>query len=121
MKKNDFILIAILLCLAVAGLFAARTFMKDEGAKVVITLDGEVYGTYPLDVDQVIEIQQDLGYNKVVIADRTVDVTEADCPDMICADHAQIHYDHETIVCLPHKLVVEIQGGETSDIDVTTH
>ncbi len=121
MKKKDIILIAILLCAALAGLLATKTFFSNDGAKVVITLDGEVYGTYPLNVDQVIEIQQDSGYNKVVISDGCADVTEADCPDGICADHAKIRYDHETIVCLPHKMVVEIQGGETSEIDVKTN
>lgn len=121
MKKKDLLLIVLLLCGALAGLLATRSHMKEEGAQVVITLDGEIYGTYPLNEDQVIEIRQDSGYNKVVISDGTADVTEADCPDKICADHEVIRFNHETIVCLPHKLVVEIKGGEDSEIDVKTH
>ena len=121
MKKKDIYLILVLLCAALAGLIAVRHFFSSDGSKVVITIDREVYGTYPLSVDNVIEIKTDSGYNKVVIAGGTADVTEADCPDKICADHAPIRYDHETIVCLPHKLVVEIQGGEASQIDVKTN
>ena len=121
MKKKDIYLILVLLCAALAGLFAVRHFFSGDGAKVVITIDQEVYGTYPLSVDNVIEIKTDSGYNKVVISGGQVDVTEADCPDKICADHAPIRYNHETIVCLPHKLVVEVQGGEDSEIDVKTN
>ena len=56
----------------------------------------------------------------MVIADGTADVTQADCPDKICVDHAPISRDRETIICLPHKLVVEVKGGEASEIDAKT-
>jgi len=37
-----------------------------------------------------------------------VDVIEADCPDKICVKHTNIKNAGETIICLPHKLVIEI-------------
>ena len=121
MKKKDVILIAVLLIAAIAAHFGIRAFFSNAGGQVVITSEGSEIGTYALDVDNVIEIRTDSGYNKVVISGGQVDVTEADCPDKICADHAPIHYNHETIVCLPHKLVVEVIGGENSEIDVKTN
>ena len=121
MKKKDLVLIAVLLIIAAAGLLLTRTFGRNDGAMVCVTVDGTEYGTYPLDTEQTIEIKTEAGYNILKISGGYADVTDADCPDKICADHARIHYDHETIVCLPHKMVVEIKGGEQPDIDVKTN
>lgn len=117
MKKKDILLIVVLLAAGLIGLLAVRAAQSGAGATVEITVDGEVYGDYDLDKDQTIEIKNDLGYNKVVIADGTVDVTDADCRDKICVNHAKISKDNETIICLPHKLVVEIKGGSSASID----
>ena len=43
-------------------------------------------------------------------------MTEADCPDKICVNTGKISKIGETIVCLPHRVVVEIQG-EVSQSD----
>lgn len=46
---------------------------------------------------------------------------EANCPDGYCEEQGKISEHTQTIVCLPHKLVVEVlenendQGLETSD------
>ena len=43
---------------------------------------------------------------------------EADCPDQYCVEHAAIDKVNETIVCLPHKVVLEITEGEAArDVD----
>ena len=51
-------------------------------------------------------------------------MTDADCPDKICVNHATISDVGESIVCLPHRVVVEIvsSDGETdnADFDVIT-
>ena len=119
MKKKDIILIILLLVIAAAGMFAVKYMQSGEGARVVISVDGSEYGSYPLSEDRVIPVDNSWGHNLVVIADGTVQMQEADCPDLICVKHAAISHNHETIICLPHKLVVEIQGGKDSDIDAT--
>ncbi len=42
----------------------------------------------------------------------------ADCPDQICVNHGAVSKENESITCLPHKLIVEIHGGEKTDVDV---
>jgi hypothetical protein len=119
-KKKDLILIGILLCVAVVGLVIVRKLQSQDGATVTVTVGGETYGTYPLDKDTTVEMDSEAGYNRMIIEDGYVRMEEADCPDQYCVKHAKIHYNHETIVCLPHELVVEISGGENSEIDVVT-
>ena len=51
-----------------------------------------------------------------MVKDGKVSVTEADCPDKVCVNTGEISKSGDTIVCLPHKLVVEIEGS-TSETD----
>ena len=125
MKKNDFILIGILLIIAVLSYgiisFWQKSNTKDD-AYVEVKLDGEVYGTYPLDEDivQVIETS-DGEYNTLVIENGQASISEATCPDKICVHHRGIHYAGESVICLPHKLTVTVIGGEESEIDAFTN
>ena len=50
------------------------------------------------------------GTNHIVIQDNAVYMSDADCPDKLCVHTGTIHKTGETIVCLPHRVVVEITG-----------
>ncbi|MBQ7657700.1 MAG: NusG domain II-containing protein [Butyrivibrio sp.] len=124
MKKNDIVLIAVLLVAAVlvaAGMRIWQMNNTKDTANVVVTIDGEVYGTYPLSEDRTERIElPDGSYNILIIADGYADVAEASCPDQICVKHNHIRYSGEAIVCLPNKVVVTVEGGEDNDIDGST-
>ena len=47
-RKNDIILVLVLLLLAATGLFAFKIFNSGEGRTVRVTIDGELFGEYPL-------------------------------------------------------------------------
>ena len=49
--------------------------------------------------------------NIIIIKDGKASMAKADCPDKICVNHAAISKKGETIVCLPHKVVVEVVDG----------
>ena len=124
MKKNDVILIAVLLVAALLTAGGMRIWQMNntkDSANVVVTIDGEVYGTYPLSEDRTERIElPDGSYNILVISDGYADVTEASCPDQICVKHNHIRYSKESIVCLPNKVVVTVEGGEENEIDGST-
>ena len=73
-----------------------------------MTVDGELYGTYSLEQDQEIEVDTAAGHNKIVISGGEAHMEEADCPDGYCIKQGSINKANQTIVCLPHKLVVEV-------------
>lgn len=107
-KKADIIL-ATAIVLAAVLLFCGSLLLKNEGAKAVITVDGSEFGEYSLDIDKTIVVNTKLGSNTVVIKDGKVTVTEADCPDGYCVSHVAVDSTGETIVCLPHRMIVEIR------------
>ena len=87
----------------------------EEGNQIQITVDGNVYGTYSLAKDQVIEVKEKDFYNCIRIQDGKAYMEEANCPDGYCEEQGKINNRTQAIVCLPHKLVVEIEEVENSD------
>ena len=110
--RNDVILVTVILVIAVAGLLFING-TKVEGSKVIVKIDGVETQSYSLSENTEFKIQtgkNNENINVVVIENGKVRVTEADCPDGICIDYRPISYVGQTIVCLPHKVVVEIVG-----------
>lgn len=121
MKKKDIILIAAVLVIALVS-FAAIKMTQKDGKQVVVTVEGkEVYKT-SINKDQTYKIPEENGTNIMQIKDGKVTMKKADCKDQICADHKPIEKSGETIVCLPHKVVIEIksESGKEQELDGVT-
>lgn len=118
MKKNDGILIGVLLlmavCLLAAGLLLKRNTINGEA---VVLLDGTEYARYPLNRDLVVEIPGKLGTNILTIKDGKAYMSEAVCPDKLCMDFGAIQYNTEMIVCRPGGIIVIIENGTESGMD----
>lgn len=116
MKKTDLLLVVLAL-VAAAGIWLFYSAGAEKGKGVEITVDGESEAFLSLDKDDSVRIETEGGYNVITVQDGKVFITEADCRDQICVDHKKIEKIGETIVCLPHKLVVEITGDEPGGFD----
>jgi len=86
------------------------TFLfSDEGKKVVVSIDDQVVAEMPLNTSLTKKFETENGFNLVVISNGECYVEKADCRDGICVNRGKIHKIGESIVCLPHKLIVEIK------------
>ena len=56
--------------------------------------------------------QSSYGYNIIDIKDGQVSMTEADCHNQVCVHHKPIEKNGQSIICLPHKVVVEIVSSK---------
>ena len=119
MKKADIILIAVTVAIAGVLLVFLYGVNNSTGAYVQIEIDGVITETLPLDTDTVFEIiTEDGGVNLLVIENGNAKVTEANCPDGICKNHAQIHRNGESIICLPHRVVITVVNeADTNGVD----
>ncbi len=91
------------------------------GESVRITIDGTVYGTYSLNEDREIPVERDGSVINVVrIEDGSVRMEQATCPDALCIRQGAISRERQTIVCLPHKLVVEVYGTHEQEYDTVS-
>lgn len=123
-SRNDVILIGILLAVALIAYLSIYVYqrMHTEKAIAVVTIAGEEYARYPLDKEKTEKIElADGSYNVLEIRDGKADITEASCPDHICVNDRAVSMNHEMIVCLPNKVVVEIENGENAEIDIFTN
>lgn len=115
-RRNDMLLAATVIVLA-ALLWLGIRLTQSEGAYVVVTVDGELFGKYPLDTDTEVRIGDENKYNLLVIKDGEVQFVEASCPDKLCVNQGKISFDGQSIICLPNKVVAEVEGGGQSDYD----
>lgn len=112
---GDVILIVALLAVAAVVMACLHLFRK-SGDTVKVAVDGELYGVYPLSQDMTEDIitGEDGGrLNRLVIRDGKAYVETATCPDGICAAHRAVDKDGESIVCLPHRVVITVVADET--------
>lgn len=96
----------------------AGTAGASAGVARVTDGDGAVH-ELPLGKDAELTVTTSLGTNVIEVRDGRVRVREADCPNQDCVNQGWIDADGEQIVCLPHRLYVEIEGGRAADVDVT--
>ena len=80
--------------------------------------DGE-QRTLPLSQDARLTVVTDLGKNTLVIENGSLRMEEADCPNGSCLKQRPISHVGEQIICLPHKLWVEVvaEGGESTELN----
>lgn len=85
-----------------------------SGGEVQVRVAGKIVGTYQLSEDQTITIEGVGGSNLLVIENGAAAITEADCPDALCVNMGKISRAGQSIVCLPHQVVVEVveESGE---------
>ena len=82
-----------------------------EGTTASVYVDGELYETFDLSavvIPYEVTIRTEMGYNTLRVSHGSIEVAEADCPGLDCVRQGQIHDSLLPIVCLPHKLVIEI-------------
>ncbi len=116
-KRNDFILIGIILLIGFGSLIYFQS-TKQSGNKVIVTVDGEFYKEYSLNMDGTYEIKGAFnGTNILEIHDGKAKMIDASCPDQLCVYQKAAEYNGESIVCLPNIVIVEVQSDNESGID----
>lgn len=103
MKKGDFVIIG-----AIAAAFVLSIVLlvavKGQGSRVVIKQDNKIIYDESINVDKTVNT----GTNTVVIKSGVVYMESASCKNQICVSTGEISKKGESIVCLPNKVVVEI-------------
>ena len=114
-------LIAGLLAAAVAGSAVFILLQRGRAPAPVarISRDGfllEEIALSRVDEPYSLTLEDESGRNVLSVERGRVCVSEADCPDQVCVKQGWVSSGAAPIVCLPHKLVVELAGtGEDLD------
>ena len=123
-RRTWYSIITVILILALAGgawaileFWPAPPDSPDDSKVVVISQNGVDIMVLPLDEDAHFTVEyvgvdifgnEVRGTNTVIIHDNGVHVKDADCLDKICEGFGTITNVNDFIVCMPHRLVIEI-------------
>jgi hypothetical protein len=90
-------------------------------AEVSIFRDGELlFQHVRLDKDQEVVLLN--GHMMVEVKDGRLRVKESDCPRRICLHTGWIQHPGETIVCVPNKMVIEVDtSGSSPRVDAVVY
>lgn len=115
LRKADILLIGFLLMLACLPLYF---FPATPAAYGILKVNGTEKKRFELTTDQTYLYKAPDGdTNLIEVKNQQIRIKTASCPDQRCVKQRRISKEGETIVCLPHKLVVEIKGGEVGSRD----
>lgn len=122
-KKWDIVIIISLILLSflpqlIFGVIMGKQYNETYA---VITIDGSLYKKIPLSAHggkDEFKIETKYGTNTVRVIDQTIQITDADCRDHICVKQGVISKPGQTIVCLPHKLLIEVKSYSNKNQDV---
>lgn len=120
MKKWDIIIIASLLVISFIpyGIFSLVVAKDYNTTYAVVTVGGKPYEKIPLTGHKGKSeylIQTPQGNNVVLVEDDKVAVIEADCPDKVCTEPGFISKPGQSLICLPHKVYIGIEGTTVED------
>ncbi len=121
LKKGDIIILAFVLLSAISY-FAIKQIYKDKDDKaIVIYVEGNEYEKiYMKDISEVRHIHIDLHKGKFIdinVSQNGAFVSDVVCPDRICVKTGVISKVGESIVCLPNKVQIYIEGSDRPEVD----
>jgi hypothetical protein len=109
------IIVIVAILLASIALLLIMTFTREEGATVVVEIDGKTVATYSLYQNG--EYSLNGGTNVLVIENGQAYLNYSNCPDHTCEKTGKIQYVGQTIVCLPNLLTITIKGEASGGVD----
>jgi len=113
-KTKNWIIAFAAVFILCCGCYYALKCSLPAGGTASIYIDGQLYKR--VDISSVsqpydIEIKTQYGSNTVHVENGAISITDADCPDHICIQSGRLYQSGMSIICMPHRLVITIEGG----------
>ena len=97
----------LLLAAAIFAVFAAAP----AGAVARVYRDGELIAEHPLDAPGLFEVAGSEGALALQVQDGAIRVVSSGCPDQTCVHTAAASRAGQSIVCLPNRVLIKVEGG----------
>lgn len=123
MKIGDKLVLGLLLIVFAASGLYITWLNNTRGDQLIATVQSDGTVVREIDLSSVVEPYQFQvedgrgGYNIVAVERGRIRVSEADCPEQVDVRQGWISQPHQTIVCLPNRLVIRLNAKGPSDID----
>ena len=116
--KADILAIAMVAALAIlVSIIFWTSVGSEEGSMVMIYQEGKLIQELSLEKDTEFVIEGDYE-NVVTVKDGKAAITKSDCPGTDCVHSGWIHEAGRSIVCLPNRVELRIEGASEVDFVV---
>lgn len=121
-KKMDIVIIAVLLIISFTPhLIFFKTSQKgSKNNYAIIKVDGKIHKKIDLSKvkkSEKVNLNLPNGKNTLLVENNSIEMKSANCNDALCVKQGNISKVGQTIICLPHKLIIEIKGDELDSKD----
>ncbi|MBB5173727.1 NusG domain II-containing protein [Texcoconibacillus texcoconensis] len=119
-KFWDWIIIPLIILLSflpsVVFTYQQGSVSADSNLEAVVSVDNEEIERIPLtghEGNEILDIPEvPCDTNTVQLQDEQIRIQSSDCPDQVCVLTGFISTPGETIVCLHHRVVIEIEAED---------
>lgn len=121
-KKMDIVIIVLLLIISFTPhLIFFKTSQKgSKNNYAIIQVDGKIHKKIDLSKvkkSEKVNLNLPNGKNTLLVENNSIEMKSANCNDALCVKQGNISKVGQTIICLPHKLIIEIKGDELDSKD----
>ena len=121
-KKMDIVIIVLLLIISFTPhlIFFKTSQKSSKNNYAIIQVDGKIHKKIDLSnvkKSEKVNLNLPNGKNTLLIKNNSIQMDSANCNDALCVKQGNISKVGQTIICLPHKLIIEIKGDELDSKD----
>ena len=116
LKLGDFLIIVVLLIISFTPFYMLHNQEKaDDQIIGIVKINNREVKRLSLDKDQKWRYQKNGKINIVQIKNHKIRVIDANCKDQVCVKEGWKSESGDTIVCLPHKFLIELKNKNQID------
>ena len=116
--QSEVLLIAVVLLFSVAAIlwnWSGGLKGDKHGGMVAVHQQGKLLERVGLEKDTIVVLPE--GQMKIELKDSRVRVAWSNCPNQLCVNTGWIKTAGETIVCVPNKVLIEIERTDLPALD----
>ncbi|MCM1988388.1 NusG domain II-containing protein [Oceanirhabdus seepicola] len=122
MKKWDYILIVLLIAISLTPyLFLRASNESSKNIYAEVSINNEVVKKINIsdlrNLNKSFEFDSKYGHNTLLVTNKGISVSHADCPDLVCVKSKPIEKENRVIACIPNKMIVKIVVEEQTTTD----
>lgn len=115
MNKSDIKLMIIISLICIIIILSLNLFKNGNSKYATVYYDTKEILKIDMSINHIYEVNAYNGKVKIEVKNNKIRVVEEKSPLHLCSKQGYITNSYETIVCMPNKLVIEINNKKTYD------
>ncbi len=112
-KAGDWLV--LLAGMALVGWMFASFWHVESAGKIRIRSGDQIFATYSLNQERLIEVPGPLGVTRIVIHQHQARIQSSPCRNQYCVHQGWLSHAGQVAVCLPNRIALELVGEKGYD------